>query len=110
MARSGRPGPVHLTIPSDVLSAAVNEADVPHVPVGTEGGNATAPTLLSAVPALHGTVPASPLSLGDPGLIREAVDLLARAERPSLSPAAVYSTPERRKPSAAWPRQPACRW
>ncbi len=84
MARSGRPGPVHLTIPADVLSAAVNEVDVPHGPVGTEGGNAAAPTALAAVPAAHGAVPASPPSLGDPGLIREAVDLLARAKRPLI--------------------------
>ena len=63
---------------------SVNEADVPHGPVGTEGGNAATPTVLAAVPASHGAVPASPPSLGDPGLIREAVNLLARAERPLI--------------------------
>ena len=36
------------------------------------------------VPAAHGAVPASPPSAGDPGLIREAVDLLARAARPLI--------------------------
>src|SRR5262245_10564332 len=84
MARSGRPGPVHLTVPADVLSAAVNEADVPHGPVGTERGNAASHPLLAAVPAAQGAVPASPPSPGDPGLIREAVNLLARAERPLI--------------------------
>ncbi len=84
MARSGRPGPVHLTIPADVLSATVNEVDVPHGPVGTVGGKAATPTVVAAVPTAQGAVPASPPSLGDPGLIREAVDLLARAERPLI--------------------------
>jgi acetolactate synthase-1/2/3 large subunit len=84
MARSGRPGPVHLTIPADVLSAPVNEAGVPHGPVGAEGGNAASPTLLAAGAAAHGAVPASPPSLADPRLVREAVNLLARAERPLI--------------------------
>ena len=57
---------------------------MPHSPVGTEGGNAATPIALAAVPAAHSVVPACPPSLGDPGLIREAVDLLARAERPLI--------------------------
>jgi acetolactate synthase-1/2/3 large subunit len=74
-ARSGRPGPVHLTIPSDVLQASVNEADVQRGATGPEGGNAAAAPGFAAVPA-------TPPSLGDPELVREAVNLLARAERP----------------------------
>ena len=83
-ARSGRPGPVHLTIPGDVLSAAVNEAGISRGPTDSEGGQAAAPTALAAVPAAKAAVPGTPPSLGDPDLIREAVNLLSRAERPLL--------------------------
>jgi acetolactate synthase-1/2/3 large subunit len=76
-ARSGRPGPVHLTIPGDVMKASVNEADAQYGVAGADGGNDSATAAMAAVRA-------TPPSLGDPGLIREAVDLLARAERPVL--------------------------
>jgi acetolactate synthase-1/2/3 large subunit len=60
VARSGRPGPVHLNIPGDVLSGYVEHTDT------------------------QGVVPSTPPSLGDTDVIREAVNLLARAERPVM--------------------------
>src|SRR6516164_45131 len=70
-ARSGRPGPVHLNIPGDVLSAPVDESDVPRGPTGSEGGNTVTPTSLAASAAAQGLVPSTPRSLGDEDLIRE---------------------------------------
>jgi acetolactate synthase-1/2/3 large subunit len=59
-ATSGRPGPVYLDLPGDVLGEKIEEEAV--------------------------TYPApwrpAPRSLGDPAAIREAIALLARAERP----------------------------
>jgi acetolactate synthase-1/2/3 large subunit len=72
-ARSGRPGPVHLSIPVDVMNATVHETVVPRDSTGSE-----------AVASAHFKVPSIPRSLGDAELIREAVNLLARAERPVL--------------------------
>lgn len=63
-AVSGRPGPVHLTIPHDVLSAEMDEAQLRPQPVG----------LLQA----------RPQAMGDPALVRQAVDLLAGASRPMM--------------------------
>lgn len=70
-ALGGRPGPVHLTIPADVLRGAVNEAEA-------ERWLARAKVSGPADAAL------TPRTRGDPELMREAVDLLARAERPLL--------------------------
>jgi len=67
IARSGRPGPVHVTIPGDVLQATVNETDLGRWLAGGKGAQA-----------------ASPRSAADPDLVREAVDLLADAKRPLL--------------------------
>ena len=67
-ALSGRPGPVHLTIPSDVLQAPVKEADVQRWLAEIENGRP----------------PTAPRAAAEPELVREAVDLLARAERPLL--------------------------
>jgi thiamine pyrophosphate-dependent acetolactate synthase large subunit-like protein len=59
-ATSGRPGPVYLDLPGDILGEAVEESAL--------------------------TFPApwrpAPRTLGDPAAVREAVALLARAERP----------------------------
>lgn len=60
-ATSGRPGPVHLTIPTDVLAA-----------------DAPAP-LRPATPA---NAEVRPRAAADPAAIAEAAELLARAERP----------------------------
>jgi len=76
-AQSGRPGPVHLCIPGDVLRASVGEADAERWLVERESGQA--PGGASAAAAA-----ATPRSLADPDLVREAVDLLARSQRPLL--------------------------
>jgi thiamine pyrophosphate-dependent acetolactate synthase large subunit-like protein len=59
-ATSGRPGPVYIDMPGDVLGEKIEEERV--------------------------TYPAawrpSPRTLGDPGAVKEAIALLARAERP----------------------------
>jgi acetolactate synthase-1/2/3 large subunit len=61
-ATAGRPGPVYLDLPGDVLGEKIEEQSV--------------------------TYPAAwrpaPRTLGDPSAVREAVALLARAERPVL--------------------------
>jgi len=63
-ATSGKPGPVHLDIPPDVLVATGDEEELTVLP--PHRYRATTP------PA------------GDPALIEQAADLLARAERPLL--------------------------
>ncbi len=60
-ARSGRPGPVYLDLPSDVLSAGVEEDEVKW-------------------PAMQPT----PRPGGDPALIKQAAALLMKAERPMM--------------------------
>jgi acetolactate synthase-1/2/3 large subunit len=64
MATSGRPGPVHLTVPIDVLEAEVDPADV--------------------IPARGGSDEVRQQASGDPDLVREAAELIANAERPVL--------------------------
>ncbi len=76
-AQSGRPGPVHLCIPGDVLRASVDEADVRRWLVEAE--ERQAPGAASDTPAA-----ATPRSSADSDLVREAVDLLARSQRPLL--------------------------
>jgi len=66
-AESGRPGPVHLSIPSDVFQAPVHKADVERWLVELESHRATA---------------AAPRSAADPDLVRQSVDILARSQRP----------------------------
>ncbi len=61
-ARTGRPGPVYLDMPSDVLQGAVDEADVRWV----------ANYYTDAPP------------LGNPDQVKRAADLLLRAERPMI--------------------------
>lgn len=61
-ALSGRPGPVYLDLPGDILYKQVDEAEVPYPDVD--------PATFRARPA------------GDPELIDDAVRLLAQAERP----------------------------
>lgn len=61
-ARTGRPGPVYLDMPSDVLQGTVDEADVRWVP--------------------NYYTDAPPL--GNPDQVKRAADLLLRAERPMM--------------------------
>jgi acetolactate synthase-1/2/3 large subunit len=61
-AMTGRPGPVYLDLPGDVLGEKVDEAAVPWAPAWRP----------------------LPRPLGDPAAVREAVALLARAERPVI--------------------------
>ena len=74
-ALSGRPGPVHLTIPIDIQEEEASEEDLPRYQPGEyrDGGR----------------------SHGDPRLIREAIALLRQAERPVViaANAARYSLP-----------------
>jgi len=64
LAVSGRPGPVHLTIPTDVLSAPIDESQLRPGPIG----------LLQACPR----------AAGAPLLVSQAADLLASAQKPFL--------------------------
>ena len=61
-AMSGRPGPVHLTIPVDLQEQEASEDELPHY----------APSEYRNRGRAH----------GDPDLVREAVDLLRGAQRP----------------------------
>lgn len=76
-AQSGRPGPAHLSIPADVLQASVPEADLQRWIAAAEGQpkpGATCPEPTTGVPR----------SAPDSDLVRDAVDLLARSQRPLL--------------------------
>ncbi|HZQ35468.1 MAG TPA: thiamine pyrophosphate-binding protein [Dehalococcoidia bacterium] len=61
-AMSGRPGPVYLDLPSDVITGLVDESQVSYLP-----------------PA-----PEPPRPAAEPRLIRQALEEIARAERPLL--------------------------
>ena len=76
-AQSSRPGPAHLCIPSDVLRASVNKADVERWLAETDSGHAAGGTSAKLTVA-------TPPSAADSDLVREAVDVLARSRRPLL--------------------------
>jgi thiamine pyrophosphate-dependent acetolactate synthase large subunit-like protein len=59
-ATAGRPGPVYLDLPGDVLGEKIEEESVVYPPAWRP----------------------APRTLGDPAAVREAIALLARAERP----------------------------
>ena len=61
-ALSGRPGPVHLTVPIDIQEQEIGEDELPQYSPGEYRDRGR--------------------SHGDPALIQEAIDLLAGAERP----------------------------
>ena len=74
-ALSGRPGPVHLTIPIDIQEQAINEEELPRYQPGEYRNRGR--------------------SHGDPRLVEEAITLLRHAERPVViaANAARYSVP-----------------
>jgi acetolactate synthase-1/2/3 large subunit len=61
-ATSGRPGPVYLDLPGDVLGEQIDEARLAYEPAWRP----------------------APRTLGDPAAVREAIALLGRAERPVI--------------------------
>jgi thiamine pyrophosphate-dependent acetolactate synthase large subunit-like protein len=61
-ATAGRPGPVYLDLPGDVLGTPIDESQL----------------------SFPGAWKPSPRALGDPAAVKEAVALLARAERPLI--------------------------
>ncbi len=61
-ATAGRPGPVYLDLPGDVLGTPIDESQL----------------------SFPGPWKPSPRALGDPAAVKEAVTLLARAERPLI--------------------------
>jgi acetolactate synthase-1/2/3 large subunit len=61
-ATTGKPGPVYLDLPGDVLGQPVEESQIGWAPRNKP----------------------VPRSLGDPGAVKEAIALLARAERPLI--------------------------
>jgi len=63
-ATSGRPGPVHLTIPSDVFSAAMPKSSIRNRD--------------------RASAEVRPRAAGDPALVRDAVKLLLQAKRPAM--------------------------
>ena len=62
-ATSGRPGPVYIDMPGDVLGEKIEEERVTYAPAWKP----------------------SPRTLGDTGAIKEAIALLAKAERPLVA-------------------------
>ena len=67
LAVSGRPGPVHLTIPVNVLNAAMPDSAVRQLQMSTLSIDQV-----------------NPKSSGDQDLVREAVEQLATADRPAI--------------------------
>jgi acetolactate synthase-1/2/3 large subunit len=59
-ATAGRPGPVYIDMPGDILGEKIEEESLQY----------------------RGPWKPAPRSLGDPGAVREAITLLAKAERP----------------------------
>lgn len=72
-AESGRPGPVNLCIPDDVLRAPVDPVEA-EAWLGKAGSDASAREATAD----------GPRSTAEPELVREALDLLARSRRPLL--------------------------
>jgi acetolactate synthase-1/2/3 large subunit len=95
LARSGRPGPVHLSLPSDVLDATVAADDI--VWPGSDAFSA-APVGLSepAAEAILGIIATAkrPFLLAGPALANRAGrDLLARIETATRIPTAIMESP-----------------
>lgn len=76
-AMSGRPGPVHLTLPIDIQEQRISEEELPQY-----------------LPSEYRGMGRSP---GDPALVQEAADLLRRAQKPVIiagNPARYSVSPE----------------
>ena len=76
-AMSGRPGPVHLTLPIDIQEQPITEEELPS--------------------CLPGEYRSMGRPQGDPGLIQQAADLLRQAQRPVIiigNPARYTARPE----------------
>ena len=95
IARSGRPGPVHLSLPSDLLDATIaTDAVIWPEP----GAIPSVPVTLSdaAADAIHGIVSSAqrPFLLAGPALSnRSGRDLLARIEAATNIPTAIMESP-----------------
>jgi acetolactate synthase I/II/III large subunit len=95
IARSGRPGPVHLSLPSDLLDATINADD----PIWPEPNAFSAPTVELGAPAAEAIVAIvataqRPFILAGPALANRAGrDLLGRIEAATNIPTAIMESP-----------------
>jgi 2-hydroxyacyl-CoA lyase 1 len=84
-AVAGRPGPVYLDIPADMLESALAPQDLPHVGtplfIGAAGARATLP-LDTDAKQISVARPLSGASHADPLLIKKTLELLQSAKKP----------------------------
>jgi acetolactate synthase-1/2/3 large subunit len=85
LARAGRPGPVHLTVPLDVQDATVDERDLPRLPAS--GARATSRATPDAASIEQ--------ALGMLGAAERPVVIVGAAARYSVAPAALAALAER---------------
>jgi acetolactate synthase-1/2/3 large subunit len=95
IAVSGRPGPVHVSLPSDLLDARVEENAIvwPDAPLGAVAGPGLAPAVADATLAALAAA-ARPIILAGPHLSNVAGRaLLARLEAATKTPAVILESP-----------------